>query len=77
MNMVRQELGLAKLQKRFPEKGTCLAIHSHVINSRAALDKALAKHFPWCTDWESELRSFVIPPHKHRPKLTAAFAFRS
>ncbi len=57
MNMVRQELGLAKLQKRFPEKATCLAIYSHVINSRAALDKTLANHFPWCTDWECELRS--------------------
>ena len=57
INLLRQELGLAKLQKRFPEKATCLAIYSHVINSRAPLDRVLTGHFPWCAEWERELRS--------------------
>ncbi len=57
MNLVRQELGLSKMEKRFPEKATCLAIYSHMINSRKPLEKILAKHFPWCAEWQRELRS--------------------
>jgi hypothetical protein len=35
MGMVRQEIGLTQTgQKRFPLKGTCLAIYSRVVNSR-------------------------------------------
>ena len=57
MNLVRQELGLSKMEKRFPKKATCLAIYSHMINSRKPLEKILAKHFPWCAEWQRELRS--------------------
>jgi hypothetical protein len=39
MNLVRQELGLSQMRKRFPEKATCLSIYSHVINSRTPLDR--------------------------------------
>ena len=33
MGMVRQELGVATGAKRFPMKGTCLAIYSRVVNA--------------------------------------------
>lgn len=58
MGMVRQEIGLAQSsgQKRFPLKGTCLAIYSRVVNSRDALDAVLQSTFPWCAEWEAELK---------------------
>ncbi|WP_459614905.1 ATP-dependent helicase [Bordetella sp. 2513F-2] len=56
MGMVRHELGYSATQKRFPLKGTCLAIYSRVVNSQAPLGEVLAQSFPWCADWEPELR---------------------
>ena len=34
MGMVRHEIGLTETGKRFPLKGTCLAIYSRVVNTR-------------------------------------------
>jgi len=67
MGMVRQEIGLGAgagagnaaagaAQKRFPLKGTCLAIYSRVVNSREPLDRVLQSTFPWCAEWEAELK---------------------
>lgn len=56
MGMVRHEIGLTGTQKRFPLKGTCLAIYSRVVNSREPLDMVLQSTFPWCTEWEPELK---------------------
>ena len=56
MNLVRHDLGLSKMQKRFPVKGTCLAIYSRAVNAQATLDEVLSPFFPWCADWEAELR---------------------
>jgi DNA helicase II / ATP-dependent DNA helicase PcrA len=33
LDVARTELGLSKSKKRFPRKGTCLAIYSHCVNS--------------------------------------------
>ena len=55
MNLLRQELGLAKTEKRFPQKATCLAIYSRVVNSRAPLRQVLQDHFPWCAEWHAVL----------------------
>ncbi len=57
MNLVRHELGFSNLPRRFPMKGTCLAIYSRTVNSEAALEEVLAAAFPWCAEWEAELRS--------------------
>ncbi|MBS0246824.1 MAG: ATP-dependent helicase [Proteobacteria bacterium] len=57
MNLTRHELGLSKTQKRFPMKGTCLSIYSRAVNATAPLDETLASFFPWCAEWESELRT--------------------
>ena len=57
MDVVRHELGLTKKSRRFPKKDTCLAIYSRCVNARAALDRVLADVFPWCSDWEAELRA--------------------
>ena len=56
MNLVRHELGFFKMQKRFPMKATCLAIYSRAVNAQAALADVLERWFPWCEEWEGELR---------------------
>src|SRR5262245_42308168 len=57
MNLVRHDLGLSKTEKRFPTKGTCLAIYSRAVNAEIPLDEVLWSFFPWCADWQAELRT--------------------
>jgi DNA helicase-2/ATP-dependent DNA helicase PcrA len=57
LNFVRNELGLAKTEARFPRKDTCLAIYSHTVNARCRLAETLENAFPWCAEWEAELKS--------------------
>ncbi|MBS0380305.1 MAG: ATP-dependent helicase [Proteobacteria bacterium] len=57
MDSLREELGLAAKETRFPRKDTCLQIYSNRINTRASLKDTLAQHFPWCAQWEEELTS--------------------
>jgi len=57
MGMVRHEIGLDRLEKRFPLKGTCLAIYSRVVNGRDPLAAVLQSLFPWCGEWEAELKT--------------------
>jgi DNA helicase-2/ATP-dependent DNA helicase PcrA len=57
MGLVRHEIGLTQTQKRFPLKGTCLSIYSRVVNSRDPLPLVLQGTFPWCNEWEAELRT--------------------
>lgn len=56
MGLVRHEIGLTQTQKRFPLKGTCLSIYSRVVNAREPLDQVLQASFPWCSEWEAELK---------------------
>jgi DNA helicase-2/ATP-dependent DNA helicase PcrA len=56
MGLVRSDIGLAAMERRFPRKGTCLAIYSRVVNSGAPLAEVLAQAFPWCAEWEAELK---------------------
>jgi DNA helicase-2/ATP-dependent DNA helicase PcrA len=56
MNLVRHDLGFSKTDKRFPMKGACLSIYSRVVNAEAPLGDVLGSYFPWCAEWETELR---------------------
>jgi DNA helicase-2/ATP-dependent DNA helicase PcrA len=56
LNLVRHDLGFSKMDKRFPLKGTCLAIYSRAVNAAAPLGEVLSSFFPWCAEWEGELR---------------------
>ena len=56
MGWVRQEQRLAQTHARFPLKGTCLGIHSRVLNSQDSLGTVLQQQFPWCAMWEAELK---------------------
>jgi ATP-dependent DNA helicase UvrD/PcrA len=55
MDSLRQELGLADKEQRFPRKDTCLQIYSNRVNTRASLQETLEHYFPWCAQWETEL----------------------
>jgi DNA helicase-2/ATP-dependent DNA helicase PcrA len=56
LNLVRHELGLADTTKRFPRKNTCLSIYSAVVNTLAPLGDVLQARYPWCTDFEDDLK---------------------
>src|SRR5712691_2708548 len=56
LNLVRNELGLAKQAARFPKKATCLAIYSHAVNAGHGIEKTLELAFPWCANWGEELK---------------------
>jgi len=56
MNFVRQDLGFSNADTPFPNKNTCLAIYSFVVNSQLSLKVVLSKHFRWCRQWRYELR---------------------
>lgn len=56
MDLVRSDLGLARTRSRFPKKGTCLAIYSYTVNAGCPLEETLAASYPWCDEWESELK---------------------
>jgi DNA helicase-2/ATP-dependent DNA helicase PcrA len=55
MDSLRQELGLAEKEQRFPRKETCLQIYSNRVNTRAPLHDTLRDNYPWCAQWEEEL----------------------
>jgi len=67
IDWLRQDMGLAKKEKRFPRKDTCLAIYSHRVNSGATLARTLEENFPWCGEWTTELthlyRRYVETKH--------------
>jgi DNA helicase-2/ATP-dependent DNA helicase PcrA len=57
LNLARHGLGFSAREKRFPLKGTCLAIYSAVLNTQANLGAVLQASFPWCAEWQAELKS--------------------
>ena len=56
LDVNRHELGLSRKSRRFPKKDTCLAIYSRCVNAQEALTEVLNQSYPWCADWEPELR---------------------
>ena len=56
LGLLRHELDFGDTKNRFPLKATCLSIYSRVVNSRAPLAEVLSTVFPWCREWESELK---------------------
>jgi DNA helicase-2/ATP-dependent DNA helicase PcrA len=56
IDITRHELALSKTSRRFPKKDTCLAIYSRCVNTQKPLLDVINETYPWCADWESELR---------------------
>ncbi len=50
MNLLRQELGFAQRERRFPRKETLAAIYSRTVNAGEKLGDVLKRHYPWCLD---------------------------
>jgi DNA helicase-2/ATP-dependent DNA helicase PcrA len=60
INLVRHELGFSVKNKRFPLKATCLAIYSATVNTQSPLREVLQTSFPWCAEWESDLKRLFL-----------------
>jgi DNA helicase-2/ATP-dependent DNA helicase PcrA len=56
LDRIRHQQGHARTDRRFPRKGTCLAIYSRVVNTMGALRACLEADFSWCLEWEDALR---------------------
>lgn len=56
MGLVRHEIGLSETKNRFPQKATCMGIYSRVLNTREPLAQVLQDLYPWCSQWEQELK---------------------
>jgi DNA helicase-2/ATP-dependent DNA helicase PcrA len=56
INLMRHDLGFSKMEKRFPMKDTCLSIYSRAVNAETSLADVLGASYPWCAEWEAELR---------------------
>jgi DNA helicase-2/ATP-dependent DNA helicase PcrA len=56
LDVIRHELHLSRKSRRFPKKDTCLAIYSRCVNTQKSLLDSLNETFPWCADWEEDLR---------------------
>jgi DNA helicase-2/ATP-dependent DNA helicase PcrA len=56
MNLLREELGFASRERRFPRKETLAQIHSRVVNAGTKLDAVIERHYPWCIDETDDIR---------------------
>jgi DNA helicase-2/ATP-dependent DNA helicase PcrA len=72
--VVRTELGLAKNERRFPQKSTCMDIYSRCVNSREKLPHVLCTGFPWCLEWGNELRG-LFDAYVDRKEATATLDY--
>ena len=57
LNLLREELGYASRERRFPRKETLAAIHSRVVNAGTKLDEVLQRQYPWCVDETDGIRA--------------------
>ena len=60
LNLVRHDLGYSGKDRRFPLKSTCLGIYSAVINTQAPMAEVLKASYPWCAQWEPELKRLFL-----------------
>jgi DNA helicase-2/ATP-dependent DNA helicase PcrA len=69
MDVVRNDLGLSQLDKRFPRKDLCVAIYSYRVNTRLSLNQTLTEQFAWVAEWEQQLtrvyREYVARKQKN------------
>ena len=54
MNLLRDELGFATKERRFPRKDTLASIYSRTVNAGEKLGDVLKRHYPWCIDEADE-----------------------
>ncbi len=71
MGLLRAELGFTGGARRFPRKSTCLNIYSRCVNAELPLPDVLGRHYPWCANWEDELKKLFrhYERRKHSGRL--------
>jgi DNA helicase-2/ATP-dependent DNA helicase PcrA len=65
MNLIRNELGLAKGKRRFPKKATLVKAYSYTVNAQKPLRETLESHFPWCQE-DLEPMGQIFEQYLHR-----------
>jgi DNA helicase II / ATP-dependent DNA helicase PcrA len=50
IDLVRDDLGVATGDRRFPRKDTLATISSRTVNAGRPVSVVLARHYPWCAD---------------------------
>jgi DNA helicase-2/ATP-dependent DNA helicase PcrA len=56
MNLLREELGYAARERRFPRKETLAGAYSRVVNAGEQLEDVLDRHYPWCAEEADGIR---------------------
>ena len=69
MNLIRNELGLSKKERRFPRKMTLVKIYSHTVNAEMPLSKVVERYFPWC-EGELEPLSEIFNRYTQRKRAS-------
>lgn len=69
LNVARQQLVKPAEGKRFPLKETCLSIYSRCVNAREPLQRVLTNQFPWCVEFEDELKKIFQAYVDRKEKL--------
>jgi len=57
MDLLREELGFAERERRFPRKSTLASVYSRTVNAGERLDAVVKRHYPWCLDELEGMRS--------------------
>ncbi|MDP2660812.1 MAG: ATP-dependent helicase [Dehalococcoidia bacterium] len=71
LDVIRNDLGFSKKDRRFPRKGTCQAIYSRRVNGDEGLEAVVKNDFPWCVMWKEELKALFreYVSHKQRQNI--------
>jgi DNA helicase-2/ATP-dependent DNA helicase PcrA len=59
IGLVRDELGFAAGERRFPRKETIASIYSRTVNSQTPLDDVVRDRFPWCVEDVDAIRAIA------------------
>jgi DNA helicase-2/ATP-dependent DNA helicase PcrA len=67
MDLVREELGYAARERRFPRQATLASIYSRTVNAGQRLETVVARHHPWCVDELAGIRE-IFAAYTHRKR---------
>ena len=70
LDVVRNDLSLARTHRRFPRKSTCMEIYSRRVNGEEELEPVLKRHFPWCEEWQDQLKAMFRAYAERKQKLS-------
>src|SRR5439155_6277803 len=71
LDLLREELGLASSERRFPRKGTLLDIYSRTVNAQRELSDVLCESFPWCAEYVQEIAELLRAYTARKRELNA------